>query len=67
MFILFYKHRVKYAKEEEDLIITSHPANVLCYFRLLGVWKHFFKKLETIWFMFYYVKERLASSHVDFF
>ena len=33
MFILFLKHiRVKYAREEEDVIITSDPANVLCYF-----------------------------------
>ena len=33
MFILFLKHiRVKYAREEEDVIITSDPTNVLCYF-----------------------------------
>ena len=32
VYFIFKTQRVKYAREEEDVIITSDPANVLCYF-----------------------------------
>ena len=32
VYFIFKTHRVKYAREEEDVIIKSNPANVLCYF-----------------------------------
>ena len=45
VYFILQTHRAKYAREQEDVFITSDPANVLYYFLLTGVWKHFFKKL----------------------